>query len=349
VLVPVRVFASIMATVPVPREPEILDLRHFSARQLRPLLEHEARVWGERLRWDYASSTELLLGYLDSHVLQGFAAVSGDRVCGYTFAVYEGNKAVVGDAFAAGLGHARDLLTTQTLLLHQMELLRHTPMVNRIEAQLLLANAGELWEPFAGPEMRLYPRLFLECDLEPRPRLPWKRGSNELTALPEDLTLAQWVAADYQVAGELIQVAYAGHMDAEINDQYRTLHGAMRFLHNIVRFPGCGVFDPQHSWVLREKTTRAAVGLVMASRVARDVAHITQFCVAPQYRGRGLGSLLLRHTLAMLRGAGFAAITLTVTEANASAVHLYERYGFRTRHRFDAVVLDLGRAAEPGF
>lgn len=329
-----------MSTSPVRSELEILDLRHFSAKQLRPLLEEEARLWRERLRWDYGSSTELLLQYLESRVLQGYVALAHGRVCGYSFAVYEGNKAVIGDAFAFGLGAARDLQTTRTLLVHMLELLRHSPMVDRIESQLLLSDAGEFAGIFSGPEFRVYPRLFLECDLSPRPQLAAAQDDRVATLSP-GLVLAQWIPQDYQAAGELIHAAYAGHMDAEINDQYRTLHGALRFLHNIVRFPGCGVFDPVHSWVLRDKQARTPVGLVLASRVGMDVAHITQFCVAPKYRGQGLGAMLLRHSVAMLRGAGFQAITLTVTEANASAVELYKRFGFRQRHRFDAVVMEI--------
>src|ERR1700761_8278960 len=79
---------------------EILDLRHFSARQLRPLIEDEARVWKARLRWSYESSSELLLQYLDSRILPGFVALDRGRICGFTFSVHEGSKAVVGDAYA---------------------------------------------------------------------------------------------------------------------------------------------------------------------------------------------------------------------------------------------------------
>ena len=61
-----------MASLPVTQQVEVLDLRHFSARQLRPLLEREAGLWHERLRWDYRNSTELLLQYLESRILQGF-------------------------------------------------------------------------------------------------------------------------------------------------------------------------------------------------------------------------------------------------------------------------------------
>ena len=106
--------------------------------------------------------------------------------------------------------------------------------------------------------------------------------------------------------------------DAQINDQYRSLHGSLRFLHNIVRFPGCGVFEPSFSWMLRERHSRALVGMMLCSRVAPDVAHITQLCVATGLpRPRSGPAAAARSAQSLLRG-GFEAITLTVTEANAA-------------------------------
>jgi ribosomal protein S18 acetylase RimI-like enzyme len=48
----------------------------------------------------------------------------------------------------------------------------------------------------------------------------------------------------------------------------------------------------------------------------------------------------MEHPIEQLGGAGFAAITLTVTEANQQAVRLYQSLGFRVRHQFDAMVKD---------
>jgi ribosomal protein S18 acetylase RimI-like enzyme len=80
--------------------------------------------------------------------------------------------------------------------------------------------------------------------------------------------------------------------------------------------------------------------MVLCSRVAPDVAHITQLCVAPSHRGKGLGRTLLGHAMRSLAHAGTSAITLTVTEANGPAVALYQNTGFHVRHRFDAMVLE---------
>jgi ribosomal protein S18 acetylase RimI-like enzyme len=329
-----------MSSLPVASQIEVLDLRHFSARQLRPLLEREAELWRTRLRWDYRSSTELLLQYLESRILHGFVALDQGRVCGYTFCVYEGHKAVIGDAFASGHRTLSDVETTRVLLVHVLEMLRHSPAVDRVESQLLLFDAGAFANVFTGPEFMIYPRLFLECDLRKPEIAAGGTMSAESPGLPPELMLSPWTAQDYQAAGELIYASYVGHSDARINDQYRSLHGSLRFLHNIVRFPGCGAFEANFSWMLRERNSGALAGMVLCSRVAPQVAHITQLCVAKAYRGRGLGRALLEQSADALVRAGFEAITLTVTEANDAAVKLYERLGFVRRHRFDAMAMD---------
>jgi ribosomal protein S18 acetylase RimI-like enzyme len=318
---------------------EILDLRHFSARQLRPLLETEARAWQQRLRWNYQSSTELLLQYLDSRILPGFVALDRGRICGFAFCVYEGHKAVVGDAYAIAVDPSQVLRITRTLLHHLLQLLQNSPGIERIESQLLLYDAGSIDEVFLAAGFTMYPRLFLERDLlsSPLPAIP-SNGNNPSPELPPHIELVRWSSTYYQTAAELIHDSYNGHIDARINDQYCSLHGSLRFLHNIVRFPGCGVFDPNESWVLRDTHTGALAGMVLCSRVADDVAHITQLCVAPSRRGEGLGRLLLHRCMSHLAQSGFAAITLTVTEANHQAVKLYQDSGFTTRHRFDAMV-----------
>ena len=319
-----------------PQQLEILDLRHFAARQLRPLLEQEAATWNLRLRWDYRASTELLLQYLDSRILPGFVALDRGRVCGYSFCVYEGHKAVIGDIHASPREPA-PLAIVHTLTRHLLELLESSPDISRIEAQLLLFDDRILPPIFAGlispgTQLHTYPRLFLELDLQQhQPSAP---------TVPPDVELCRWSPTFYHLSAELIQQAYLGHLDSDINDQYRTIAGSERFLHNIIRFPGCGTFDPECSFVLRERRTNTPIAVILCSRVAPDTAHVTQLCIAPAYRGRRLGEALLCLTLRQLPSRNYRYLTLTVSEANHSAVHLYTRTGFRTRHRFDALVLD---------
>ena len=268
---------------------EILDLRHFSARQLRSLLQAESLLWQQRLRWNYQSSTELLLQYLDSRILPGFVALDRGRICGFTFCVYESQKAVVGDAFAIANEPAQMLQITQALLRQLLQLLNHSPGILRVESQLLLYDAGSIDEAFLAAGFAMYPRLFMEYDLPPSSGPAVSSGESGRSAnLPSHIELLSWSPDHYQAAAELIHESYTGHIDARINDQYCSLHGSLRFLHNIVRFPGCGVFDPDASWVLRNRRNGALIGMLLCSRVADDVAHITQLCVATAHRGQGL-------------------------------------------------------------
>jgi ribosomal protein S18 acetylase RimI-like enzyme len=323
-----------MATAAVRTELEILDVRHFTARQLRPLLENEARVWQQRLRWNYSDATELLLQYLDSRILPGFVALDRGKICGFTFCVYEGYKAVVGDAFAVDNNAMSAIETTQELLRQLLQVLRHSPEIHRIEAQLLLYDSAVIVEPFQQAQFDTHRRLFMEVGLRARAGIP------AIAPLPTELELRRWMPADYQPAAELIHASYEGHIDARINDQYCSLAGSLRFLHNIVRFPGCGVFEAKSSWVITDRSSRALVGVVLCSRVQLHTAHITQLCIAPRYRGRRLGAHLLRHSMNELARAGCEAITLTVTEANGAAVELYLDSGFEISHTFDAYVFD---------
>ncbi len=321
-----------------PQQIEILDLRHFTARQLRPLLEQEAATWLKRLRWDYRSSTDLLLQYLDSRILPGFVALDRGRICGYTFFVYEGAKAVVGDLYASQDAPA-PLAIADTLSRHLLETLFASPEVNRIEAQLLLYEAGVLAALF--PSFTMFPRLFMEKTLS-RSSSASQRGAR---AVPREFELLPWAAGYYQASAELIRACYAGHIDSDINDQYRTLQGSLRFLHNVVRFPGCGVFDPESSWVLRERASNALVGIILCSRVTPagpdgPIAHVTQLCVDDAFRGQNLGRLLIEHCLQRLPSREYRALTLTVSEGNTAALELYLSAGFEPRQRFDALVYD---------
>ena len=318
---------------------DILDLRHYSARQLRPLLEAESREWSTLLRWDYRSSADLLLQYLDSRVLPGFVALDRGRICGYVFCVYEGNKAVIGDVYAtpAANGSQPACEVENRLICHMLEMLQHSPNVDRIESQLLLHPSGMHVQPFLNTGFHIFPRLFMERDVSDHK--PLMQGGHAAPSLPGDLVLRKWTAADFQSAGELIARCYHGHTDSRINNQYRSIIGSLRFLHNIVRFPGCGVFDPEASWVLATPTG-SLDGLLLCSRVREDVAHITQICVSPKYRRMGLSKLLLHSCEHGLRERNFQAITLTVTESNTSAVLLYQDTGFHIRHTFDAMVWD---------
>lgn len=312
---------------------EVLDLRHFSAPALRPLLQEEAANWERRLTWDYTRSTELLLEYVNSRSLTGYVAMRQGRVSGYAFGVCEAAKAVMGDVYAFGESGQLTNPVCEVLLAHLIETLQATPGIGRIESQLLLFPTGALHDIFVSEGFRSFPRCFMIRELSPLD----VEGSS---VLPSSFRIDRWQPEAYLPAAALIQQAYLGHMDSDINDQYRSIPGAQRFLHNIVHFPGCGIFDAANSWTLRNSQTGQLEGMVLCSRVREDAAHITQLCIRSSLRGHGLGSALLGHCLRELARHGLQTVSLTVTGDNAQALALYEREGFRKVHQFEAWVWD---------
>jgi ribosomal protein S18 acetylase RimI-like enzyme len=320
---------------------EILDLRHFAAPLLRAVLDAEGEIWRQRLHWDYRTSSKLLMQYLDSHMLPGYAAVEAGQVTGYAFCVYEESKAVIGDVFAlASQGVEYDaggaqvfaerpappsaLEIEQTLLKHVFETLLHSSGVH----SALFRQAG----------FQIFRRLFM---VQPLAGL-WTQPRVEL---PHGLELRTWRDDDLAPAGKLIADAYRDHPDSVINDQYRSIHGSQRFLHNIVRYSGCGVFSPQVSHVVVNHGTRELVALVLGSRVSQQSGHITQLCVHPGYRRLGLARMLLDVAAFHFMRHGADEISLTVTESNTAAIDLYLSEGYTYAHTFDAAVWQRGRMA----
>jgi len=317
---------------------EILDLRHFAAPVLRPLLDAESEIWAQRLHWDYRASARLLMQYLDNHMLPGYAALETGKVTGYVFCVYEETKAVIGDVFAlpgaaenanGGSGSAR--AREDTLLRHLFELLLNSPHVDRIESQLLLHPSGQFAPAFREVGFQVYRRLFMVQSLAGR----WNQPHADLSA---DLEFRSWREADLAPAARLICAAYRDHPDSLINDQYRSVHGSMRFLNNIVRYAGCGTFVPQASYVVVDRASRELVALVLGSRVSDQSGHLTQVCVHPAFRRRGLARLMLAQAAFSFMRLGVSEISLTVTEANGEAIELYKDEGYQCAHTFDAAV-----------
>ena len=216
------------------------------------------------------------------------------------------------------------------LLTHVIETLQQSPGIHRVEAQLLAHEANAVSRPFLETGFQRHPRLFMVLTLEKSP--PQK------PVLHPEVEMRPWAESDYQPSAAVITASYRGHVDAQINDQYHTLSGSLRFLNNIVRFPGCGVFDAESSFVALDRKTKSLIGLILCSRVRKDVGHVTQICVLPEYRSRGIGESLLSATNTNLRKRNFSLLSLTVTEANTKAVALYRRLNFDSKRIFDAFV-----------
>ena len=61
-----------------------------------------------------------------------------------------------------------------------------------------------------------------------------------------------------------------------------------------------------------------------------DEATITNIAVKEEFRGRGIGAMLLKEALDEAKRRDIAAVTLEVRKSNASAIRLYEKFGFES-------------------
>lgn len=305
----------------------IVDLRQTSVRQLEPLLEEEAAHWREELHWDYRGALELIKRFLEARALSGCVAFESGAAIGYCFYVLEDQKGLIGGLYVSpGAGEVQ---IGRRLLDDMIYGMRAIPQLARIEAQLM-PFGGPVDAPLRDQGFTLYSRQFMLLDIGPPPGGP---------AFPATgLRLDRWNDRYFEPCAKLIYLAYANHVDGDINDQYRSRGGALRFLKNIILLPGCGHFIPGASFVLHEPGSDDLIGAVLTSEVSPGIGHTTQICVLPGYQGHGLGRLLMQASTNALREMKFQELTLTVTSENHTAVELYEKLGFRTIKTFTAGV-----------
>jgi ribosomal protein S18 acetylase RimI-like enzyme len=308
----------------------LVDLREVTSTYLEPLLHEETEEWRTELDWDYRPSADLVRRFVDMRALTGFALPGVGEAAGYGYYVCEEGKGLIGGLY---VGRRYRTIENENALLNAiLDSMWRTPGTRRVEAQLMMLSSplnrsmpNQRW-------FRAFPRKFFEVPLEAIRSLPPREPK---------VAIVPWSESRQEDAARLIAAAYVGHVDSNINDQYRSASGARRFLINIVQYPGCGTFFGPAACVAVPATGRGLYGVCLTSLVAADVGHITQICVAPAFRGTGLGYELLRRSLLALAAHGCRTVSLTVTASNASAIQLYERMGFVNRRDFAAYVWEM--------
>jgi len=305
----------------------IIDLRQATVRQLEPLLLEEASHWREELHWDYRSAMELIKRFLDAHALSGCAALKNETAVGYSFYVLEEYKGLIGGLYVSPSQNQAPI--GRKLLEEMLYHMRSLPQMQRIEAQLM-PFGGPVDEALREQGFRLHTRKFMLLDL--------RQQKEPAPGIDSGLRLDRWNDRYFEPCAKLIYLAYANHIDGEINDQYRSRHGALKFLKNIIHLPGCGQFLANASFVLRHPGSDELVAAVLTSEVAAGVGHTTQLCVQPGFQGHGLGRALMQTSSDALRSMHYKELSLTVTAENRAAVQLYEKLGFATAKLFTAGV-----------
>jgi ribosomal protein S18 acetylase RimI-like enzyme len=318
-----------MAARPEASFPELVDLMTLSVADFDPLLAEEIVSWQTRFNWDFRPSADLLRRFLHMRSLQGYALRMGSTLVGYAYHVLEERKGLIGDFYVTQ--PFSDPATEMMLLGSTVQGLMLKPGLHRIECQLLMLNpTASAILPFKE-YLKRHDRYFMSID---RPAI---NALNPGT-LKMRVTFSTWTDKFKEEAAHLISAAYRGHVDSDINDQYRTIPGARHFLLNIIQYPGCGRFSPRSSMVATDDSSGRVCGMCLSSIVSDRSGHITQVCVLPGVRGEHLGYELLRLSLLDLLAQGCHDVSLTVTCSNVEAIRLYESLGFRVRATFPSLV-----------
>jgi ribosomal protein S18 acetylase RimI-like enzyme len=310
---------------PMAGAPEVVELRHLTGREIGPLLLEETVEWEQELDWDFGRSADLVRQFVDARALTGYALVDRGEVAGYGYSVLEEHKGLIGDVYVRPLW--RNGSNEAWLLRAVLDELIATPKIRRIESQLMLLDPSVGRAIQRERLVKVQERMLMKLDTTAPPYMPAGAALRRFHIEP-------WADHHHELAAGVISLAYGEHVDSRINDQYRTLAGARRFIHNIAQFPGCGTFFRQGSFVAFDPATGWMSGIILVSFVGERVGHITQLCVTPRMKGRGLGYELLREAVNALRMHGAKRISLTVTSMNTDAIDLYRRCGFQDVRRF---------------
>ena len=306
----------------------LIDLDYLRGPDLEPVLEAQRANWLKRLAWDNRDATDEIRRLLDQRCLAGLAAVVGGCPVGYSYFMLQGSKAVVGEVFV--LPAHRVPYLEGALLEMTVATAFQVSGVKRVEGQLTSLDAFPDMQIGVRGDLQVYPRQLMireSCEALP-------------SAGPVDpgMRFLPWTDSQLRPASELIAEAYAGHVDANVTEDYRSVSSAERFLQQTINRGSRGRFLPEASLVARQASSPTLRGICLGRMVGASVGHLTQLCVAPDWRGFGIGSELLRRAVDGFRRAGCDAVSLTVTASNERAVQLYARAGFRTLASFPAFV-----------
>jgi ribosomal-protein-alanine N-acetyltransferase len=83
-----------------------------------------------------------------------------------------------------------------------------------------------------------------------------------------------------------------------------------------------------HVVEIQENQIQRVVGYVGFWLIV-DEAHISTLAVHPDYRGQGMGALLLQTALADAERLGARIVTLEVRISNQAAINLYRKFDFK--------------------
>src|SRR3974390_1943965 len=198
-----------------PAQPEIVDLRRLSITDLEPLLREESAAWREELDWGFEKSAGLVRRFVDLRALNGSALLEGNQVTGYVYYVLEENKGLIGDLYVSRALRTRE--REDWLLRAALDPIITSSPNERVECQLMMLGPGHEQRPPYPEYVTTFERNFMRLNL--------KKAALGEGHLRRPMFVERWSDQYQDAAAHLIAAAYEGHIDSQINDQYRSVEG----------------------------------------------------------------------------------------------------------------------------
>jgi len=306
--------SSVVPEQPLPR-PQVVDLSTVVPAELEGLWQCERQWWRERLFWDISDGLAALRRVVARRGVPGKAVRIGPQTVGYAYYVVVGHLGILsGFVVAPEWSHAA---VGESLLHATVDAIRQQG-ATRIECPCVSMPHTWLVAAFERAGFQTYWREFLRLDLQ---------REHPSVRPPAPIQLEPWHGMSLHEVGALMQAAYAGTADVEINALYRTAEGCCSVLDDLLNQGGCGALVTTASVLARVRGQ--VIGFVLVTEIAPRQAHLVQVAVLPAYQRQGVGRLLVQHSLAQLAQLRFDTLSLMVSRANHRALQLYQALGLQ--------------------
>ena len=155
-------------------------------------------------------------------------------------------------------------------------------------------------------------------------------------ATPITASLCSVTAADFGTVAALADTIWRAHYPAMISMAQIDFMLAGRYTaERLSRY-----LDADDCWLELLMVRGVAVGYCSyALTETPQEMKLQELYLLPDYRGRSLGSFMLRHVEAQARTRGCTALLLTVNKGNTDAIAVYRHAGFSVR---EEAVFDIG-------
>jgi ribosomal protein S18 acetylase RimI-like enzyme len=296
----------------------IVDWRELPAARVAPLYEEQMSQWASGLGWSLAASWSLVEQARTAGALPGMAWVNArGGIEAWTFFMRQQSVVQIGALAGRRAAPVRELLEAileapEAAGARELTCLLYPARPNAVSA---LTRRRFVLQPLG------YFSRTISAGAEPH------------SDLPGELVARRWREDDAVSGVRLLARAYAVDGGGRNLAPNGTLEEWAHYLGQILSTPACGVLLPRGCFIVEERRTGTAVGLLLATSVGEGTAHVAQLAVDPKWTRRGVGRSLLRLAAHAVRADGMERLTLLVSGQNNVATRLYVSEGFEEAGR----------------